>query len=147
MNKKPSIFIQLSIKIIGILGIVFGLGLILINDPYDPWVFAKGLLFGGLFSILKVKLMESTMKKAVKKDPVKAQSYASLHYFMRYLLTGLVLVVAALEPSIGIFGTIIGILSLKLAAYLQGYSEKSTPKDGSVQFVEWEDDEEEASDF
>lgn len=144
MSEKKSIVLQLTILIVAILAIIFGISVIVLDDP---WVFAKGLAFGGIFSILKVKLMESTMKKAVKKDPAKAQAYASLHYFLRYLLTGIVLVIGALEPSISLLGTVIGILSLKLAAYLQGYREKPTPKDGSVEFVEWEEDEEETSDF
>lgn len=147
MIKKSSIFVELSIKIIIILGIISVLGFILIREPYSPVVFAKGLFFGGIFSILKIKLMENTMSKAVQKDSVKAQTYVSMHYFMRYILTGIVLVVAALEPSISIYGAALGVLSLKAAAYLQGKMEKPTPKDGSVEFVEWEDDEEESTDF
>lgn len=146
-KKQPSIFLQLSIKIIIILGIVSVLGFILIREPYSPVVFAKGLAFGGIFSILKIKLMESTVKKSITKDPARAQTFVSLHYFMRYLLTGVLLVVAALEPSISLYGTIIGVLSLKVAAYLQGKMEKPVPKDGSVEFVEWEEDEEESTDF
>lgn len=55
--------------------------------------------------------------------------------------------IGALEPTINLVGVIISLVSMKVAAYLQGYIEKPTPKDGSVAFVEWEDDEEAESDF
>ena len=143
MNSEKPIFILLSIKIFIIIIISFIIGMFFANDIY---AYGKGLALGGIFTILKLKLMEVTISKAVVKDPKAAQSYASIHYALRYILTILVLVVAALEPSINLIGVIIGVLSLKIAAFWQGQNEKPTPKDGSVEFLEWEEDEKE-SDF
>lgn len=144
-NEQPSMFISLTIKTIGILIMAFGIGMFFTSNS---WFYAKGLAFGGIFSILKLKLMEISLRKATSLPPDKAQAYGSLQYFIRFILTGVVLVVAALEPSIDIIGMIIGLLALKGAAVLQGVLAKPTPKDGSVEFVEWEEDEdEETSDF
>lgn len=144
MNSKNSLVGALAIKVIIIIIASFLIGLLFVND----WVaYAKGLALGGIFTILKIQLMQTTFKKAITKKRKSAESYATAHYIMRYLLTLLVIVIGALEPTIHIMGVIIGLLSMKAAAYWQGYKEKPTPKDGSVEFLEWEDDEEENSDF
>ncbi|MCT4542021.1 MAG: ATP synthase subunit I [Vallitalea sp.] len=143
MKSEESIFIPLAFKIILIVGFSFLVGLFFVEDIY---AYGKGLVLGGIFSILKLKLMEVTFKKAINKPPAAAKKYASFHYFLRYLLTILVLIVGALETTINLVGVIISLVSVKLAAYWQGYIEKPTPKDGSIEFLEWEDDEEE-SDF
>ncbi|QUI20908.1 ATP synthase subunit I [Vallitalea pronyensis] len=144
MHSEKSIFIPLTIKMIGIIVLSFGIGLFFVPDIA---AYGKGLALGGIFSILKLKLMEVTFTKALNKPPKAAQTYASFHYFLRYLLSILVLMIGALEPTINLVGVIISLVSMKVAAYLQGYIEKPTPKDGSVTFVEWEDDEEAESDF
>lgn len=144
-NKQSSMVVSLAIKIIGILIMAFGIGLFFSENS---WFYAKGLAFGGIFSILRLKLMEISLYKATSLPPDKAQAYGSFQYFIRFILAGVVLVVAALEPSIDIIGTIIGLLASGGAAVLQGLLTKPTPKDGSVEFVEWEEDEDdETSDF
>lgn len=144
MQSEKSIFIPLTIKMTSIIVLAFGIGIFLIPDIA---AYGKGLALGGIFSILKLKLMEVTFSKALSKPPGAAKNYATFHYFLRYLLSILVLVIGALEPSINLVGVIIALISMKIAAYWQGYLEKPTPKDGSVEFVEWEDDEETESDF
>ncbi|PKM51567.1 MAG: hypothetical protein CVV02_06430 [Firmicutes bacterium HGW-Firmicutes-7] len=144
MNSKHSIVGALAIKVIIIIAASFFIGLFFVND----WAaYGKGLALGGVFTILKIQLMQTTFDKAIVKKRKSAESYATLHYTIRYLLTLIVLFVGALEPTINIGGVIIGLLSMKAAAYWQGYKEKPTPKDGSVEFQVWEDDEEENSDF
>lgn len=109
--------------------------------------YIKGILLGGIFTVLKLFLMEGTFSKAVQKTPGAAIAYARLHYMFRYILTLLIIAIAILEPTIHPVGVIIGLLSMKLAAYWQGMEMKPTPKDGSVEFVEWVDDEDETKDF
>lgn len=143
MDSKKSIVVSLSTKVAIIVLIEFIIGMFFVKDIV---VYAKGLALGGIFSILKIKLMETTFKKALTKPSKAAQTYVSFHYFLRYLLTILVLIIGILEPTINFIGVAISIISPKIAAYWQGYIEKPTPKDGSVEFLEWEDEEEE-SDF
>jgi hypothetical protein len=54
--------------------------------------------------------------------------------------------VGIVTPTISGVAVIIGLTSMKAAAYWQGTLEPKTPLDGSVEFVEWEDDEE-STDF
>lgn len=145
MNQKSkSIVLLLSFKVILILICAFIIGIFFLN----PFTYGKGLLLGGIFTVLKIQLLHTTIKKSVLKAPHAAINYARTHYVLRYILTILVVIIGVLEPSINVVGVIVGLLSMKIAAFWQGLSEKPTPKDGSVTFLEWEDeDEEESSDF
>lgn len=143
MKRNDQILIALSIKIIGIVLVSAIIGFFFVTDLL---IYLKGLLLGTIFTLLKLKLMENSFSKAVLRAPHKANMYVKLHYFIRYTLTLLLLIVAVLEPSISLVGVVIALASMKVAAYWQGISESPTPKDGSVEFVEWEDDEE-PSDF
>jgi len=135
---------QLIIKILIISGISFFIGCFF-TEKIFPW--AKGIMFGAIFSSLKLVLMEKTFQKVVVKDPNQAKRYAQANYFARYLLTGLVLLISALEPTINIIGTIIGLLAMKFAAFWQGIEMPPTPRDGSVEFIKYEIVDDEESDF
>ena len=143
MGKDKPIFLTLSLKVLILLSIAFVIGVIFVEDIS---AYAQGLLLGGIFTILKIKLMENTFKRAVDKEPNAAKTYASMHYMMRYTLTFVVLFVGIAVPTINGIAVIIALLSMKVAAFWQGALEPKTPLDGSVEFVEWEDDEEN-SDF
>ncbi len=97
------------------------IGILLVSNKLS---FTMGLLFGLIFSILKLQLMKNTIKKAVRMSESKAQKYANAQYMIRYALTGVVLVVAALEPSIDLLGVFFGLLSMKVAAYAQIKNQK-----------------------
>lgn len=143
-STDKSMVISLSSKIAIILIGAFLIGILL---EIDLMRYAKGLALGGIFTILKIYLMQLSFSRAIHKAPKAAINYARFHYMIRYLLTTVVVIVAILEPSLHPIGVIIGLLSLKLAAYWQGYQEKPVPKDGSIVFEQWEDDEEESKDF
>ncbi|MBC8542659.1 ATP synthase subunit I [Bianquea renquensis] len=138
-TKTPSLFLQLSWKIAAFCLLLFGVGCIFA----DPLAWGKGVLFGGLFTILRLKMMEIAVKKAVSKPSGRASGYMSAQYFIRYLMSAAVLIVAALEPSIDVLATALAMLSLKVATYAQTLLDKRTPRDGSVEFNEWVDEEDE----
>ena len=108
-NFMPFVMIAFSL-------LVYTIGIVWANDL---WSWTKGILFGLLFSLLKLKLMKTTFDKAVLMPETKAKNYATVHYVLRYLLTGLVLFVAAIEPGINILGVFFGLVSMKAAAYMQ----------------------------
>jgi len=72
-----------------------------------------GVIFGTLIAILNFLELEKTLIKASKMTPRKAQSYTTKHYFIRYLITGLVVLISIKANYINEFGTIIGLLLLK----------------------------------
>ena len=111
----------MPISMIGFSLIVYTIGILWVGDL---WSWTKGILFGLFFSLLKLKLMQNTFNRAVVMAEAKAKNYATLHYVLRYLLTGIVLFVAALEPGIHILGVFFGLVSMKAAAYMQLFLKK-----------------------
>lgn len=144
MKQIKSPAAALSIKVIIILSAALAAGIFLVEDKQ---AYALGIAFGGVFTVLKTVLMERTIAKAVEKPPQAAKNYANAHYMLRYVLTFLVLFVGIASPHLHPIGVALGLLALKPAAYWQGRSEPPSPKDGSVEWLEWEDDDEENSDF
>ena len=96
--------------------IVYIIGILIVTDKLS-WTL--GIIFGLVFSLLKLKLMQNTLAKAVTLPEGKAQKYANVQYMIRYILTGVVLVIAALEPSINLLGVFFGLISMKVGAYAQ----------------------------
>lgn len=101
------------------------IGILVVDDAK---AFTIGLVFGLVFSILKLMLMKNSIKKSVTMPEAKAQRYANVQYMIRYLLTGIVLLVAALEPTINLLGVFLGLLSMKVGAYMQLFVIKKNEK-------------------
>lgn len=143
MAKGNSITRTLSLKVIILLFFILGIGILLTKDIT---AYIQGVLLGGIFTLLKIKLMEITFKRAVTKTPDAAKRYVQANYMLRYVLSFVVLFVGIVTPTIHSIAVILSLLTLKAAAYWQGITEPHTPLDGSVEFLEWEDDDE-PSDF
>lgn len=138
MVKNKPIVQSLVLKVITLLLITLGLGVLVVDDIS---AYVQGLLLGGLFTILRIKLMENTFKRAVEKEENAAKRYVQIHYMLRYVLTFMVLFVGIVMPTINGIAVVIAMTTMKIAAYWHGAIEPRTPLDGSVEFVEWEDDE------
>ena len=134
---------SLSVKVLVILLIALAIGVFISNNPM---AYVQGIALGGIFTLLKVYLMNNTIKRAVTKEPEAAKRFVQAHYMLRYVLSILVLFVGIVTPTIDGIAVIIALLSLKAAAYWQGFTEPHTPLDGSVEFLAWDDDDE-PSDF
>jgi hypothetical protein len=86
-----------------------------------------GLLFGTIFAILNFVLLASTLNKAVRMDSAKAQVYAGSRYYIRYLLTGIVIYISIKSPNMNVYGAISGLIIPKfyiLLSNLFGYRKK-----------------------
>lgn len=83
-----------------------------------------GLLFGSIISVLNLRLLALSVTKALEMSPGKAQIYASSRYLVRMLIIGAVVFVSIKAPYINAMGTIIGLLSAKLAVIQMGTSGK-----------------------
>jgi len=78
--------------------------------------FALGVLLTSALNVLKVKMLERSVNKIVNMENVESgKNFARLQYLLRYFLTGIVLVAAALTPFINIWGAIIGIFTLQIS--------------------------------
>lgn len=138
IKQSNSMFWQLSWKVLVLCVLVFVIGCFFT----DPFSWGMGVLLGGGFTIIRLKWMDHSVEKAVTGDPSKASGYMTRSYFVRYLATAAVLVLAAKVPWISLYSCMIAMFMLKIATFAQGFFEKRAPKDGSVQFEEWVDEEE-----
>lgn len=96
--------------------IVYIAGLLVVTN-YLSWTL--GITLGLIIALLKLKLMENTFKKAVSLSENKAKGYTQRQYMIRYLLTGAVLLIAALTEDISLLGVFFGLISMKIGAYVQ----------------------------
>ena len=112
---------------------LFLIGLLIIQFvyPFEGILpFGTGLLAGILISFAKVVLLEKSISKAVEMDDGgRAKNYANLQSILRYLGTFALIAGAVSFPKIfGLFGIIVGILSLQLAAYITAGVLKAKPE-------------------
>jgi len=81
--------------------------------------FMIGIALGCAHSVVKVALMEKSLLRTIEMEKDGASDMGRMHFYGRYLLTGAVFVVVILSnDAIGMFGTIAGVLSLQIAAYI-----------------------------
>lgn len=106
-----------------------------INDKLlKTLAFALGALLTSALNVLKVFLLERNVQRILDMtDPTSTKGFVTVQYMIRYVLTGVVLVVAALTPFINLWSAILGVLSMQIAAF-------------ALRFMKVDNDEPEAAD-
>lgn len=97
----------------GLLTLIFAILFVLFFDQSKALIL--GLVFGVLISGLNFIDLSNTLQRAVNKSPEKAQSYTVRKYFMRYVMTGVVIFVAVKTPHIHVVSTVLGMLLIKFS--------------------------------
>lgn len=82
-----------------------------------PVAYLLGAFFGIAIGILNFYELALTLEKAVQMAPGKATQYASLKYFLRFLVTAVVLFVAIKSPQLNVLGTVFGLVSIKFVVF------------------------------
>lgn len=115
-----------TISILFLLFCVAGL-LIIINVPFvynleKPLPYCIGLFTGCLLSAVKLFFIHQSLSRVMNiLEDEKAKNYASLQAILRHVGTILVMLLAVFFPKVfGVFGLVIGLLSLRLTAYIAG---------------------------
>ena len=103
---------MITTVVIGAIFIIIGL---ILHENKLAWT--KGVLFGTIFTLLKLALIKKSVDRAINMSKSNATKYTIGQYTIRYALTGVVLVVALLEPSIDFIGTFLGLFTMKVAIY------------------------------
>ena len=111
MNHSVELVISIIKKAIIILAVLIVLSFIFFNEPMK-WTY--GYIFGGLIGILNFMLLARTMERAVEMPPHKAQGYATVNYFVRFAITGIVLIIAFKADYINPLAAVVGIVLIKL---------------------------------
>ena len=116
MNKEAIRKYSMPLTMVVFSALIYLVGLFLVPSKL-AW--GLGIIFGLIMSLLKLWLMETTFTKAMGMTEARAKAYTQRHYMLRYLLTGIVLFIAAIEPSISLFGVFFGLWSMKAGAYME----------------------------
>jgi hypothetical protein len=97
-------------------------GLLVIGFAYpfeQPLPFGVGLLTGSILSVYKVILLERSLERSVDMEQGIVRNYSTLQAILRYTLTIAVFLCAVFFPRvIGVFGVVLGALSLQFSAYI-----------------------------
>lgn len=79
--------------------------------------FALGALLGVALNVGKIVMLDRTVNKAVQMEQKDAGNYVRLQQLLRFVLTGMVFLVAALVPYISIWGAAAGICTLQVSVF------------------------------
>ena len=116
------IIIKIFKRVLVISFFIIGFSLILFNNP-NPIIL--GYIFGIIISMLTLKLLNSTINRAVRMTPAKASAYSMVHYFLRYLVYFVVLSIAAIADYLNFPATIIGLLMVKFVIFISTIFDKN----------------------
>jgi len=87
---------------------------------FEFFPFALGASLVVALNIIKVIMLDRAVDKALTMTEGKdASNYIRLQYFLRFILTGAVLVFAAVSPDdyVSLWGAVAGIFTMPIAAY------------------------------
>ncbi|MBM7561296.1 hypothetical protein JOC49_000816 [Fusibacter tunisiensis] len=99
------------IKIMGVFDLVLvGIGLLFFKEP---WAFIIGVVFGSAIAALNFLQLGNTLTRAVTLPPKQAQAYTTTQYFIRFLISGVVIALSIKAPYINVLGTVLGLVSIK----------------------------------
>lgn len=90
----------------------------------DKLAYYLGLGLGILVAVLMTISMYTTIEKSLNMDQKSAMNYTKRNAIFRLLLIIVVLFAAVFINSINVFSVVLGVLSLKLSAYLQPLTHK-----------------------
>ena len=80
----------------------------------EPKPYLYGMLFGSIINILNFRLMYLSTKKAMALNMKGAQVHIVVNYLIRYMIYGLVLIVAVKADYINLLTVILGLFVVKI---------------------------------
>ncbi|MCL2386096.1 MAG: hypothetical protein FWC89_00965 [Defluviitaleaceae bacterium] len=100
--------------------------------------FFLGIAMAMSVNIAKVFLMKRAVSNAVKREAVAAKLYLQGQYFLRLIITGIVLLVAGLlhPNTVNFMGTFFGILTFPVAMYSMRFFIRDDVKDNHSEILE-----------
>jgi uncharacterized RDD family membrane protein YckC len=109
-----------------------GLAVYFFIYPFEPPpAYTLGLTLGGVQSVIKVVWLEKSILKAMDAGAENASGTAYRDYLGRFLMTAATLAIAfAFRNIFGVFGTVFGVFSLRIAGFITGRLLKNAPAEG-----------------
>ena len=110
-----AIFLSLPVIILG--GVIF---YHLSGYPFNLTSFSVGAVLGTAANVLKVVLLDRSVKKAITLEAAKATNYVNLQALLRFVVTGSALLACVLIPPIkpyAIYGAALTLVAYQVSAY------------------------------
>lgn len=104
---------------------IIGISFFMFDRPQE---IVQGYVFGTIISVLGFILMERTLNRAVKMNPGKASGYTVLHFFLRYIIYFVVLLIAAIADYLNFPATVLGLLIIKFTILFSTFFDKDFMK-------------------
>ncbi len=101
-------------------------------------VYFFGLLFGIVFSMIKIMLIRYSLQKTLVKSQNKAQLMTMGHFLFRYFLTGFVLYISIVNDNLDFFAAMLGVLALQPASHISGHLLRKDGEDIAKKMIEIE---------
>jgi len=108
------------LKSMGLFLIIAGIMLITFSEP---WPIVKGFAFGSIISMVLFKHMYLTLNRGLSMEAARASKYVALQYFIRYIIYGITLAIAAKAPYLNLIATFGGLLIMKVTIQLNNFYE------------------------
>lgn len=92
----------------------------------EPLKFVLGVFIGGVWSILNFKVLQLLCEKAIKMPSGKVPGYLQTRYMLKFLVTGVIIYLAIINPWSNIIGVLLGLLATKVSIYVLQFFQKRT---------------------
>lgn len=80
-----------------------------------------GILLGNIYTLLNFALLGTLVQNAVMREPHSAKRYMRTHYFIRWLLMGVVLSVAFMSPVVNGWCVVVSLFAPKITYTAIGF--------------------------
>ena len=115
---KLSLAAKKMIMVIGASALLIMIGGAIYYRSLEALAFALGALLTSGFNVVKVCMLERNVQKILDMtDAGESKNFIRGQSLIRYVLTGAVLVVAAITPFINLWGAIIGVFTMQISAF------------------------------
>lgn len=122
MLKQTARYMMYGVAGLTVLFLLVGLVVIQFIYPFEPpLAFSLGLVLGSLLTVFKIYLLQRSIQQAVDQEEHAAKNYATLQFLLRHGLTLGFLVLCVLSDHVGLFGGILGFLTMQFSAYIANY--------------------------
>ena len=120
MRKVWEKMVKTMIKNMVVIALICCVTVLLIKENQIHYI--QGIAAGTMVSALKLILLKKRIAKEMGMREDKVFAYSMLGYSARYILTGLLLAVSAVYSFQMFLGTVVGLLTLRVALLIQAFS-------------------------
>ena len=105
--------------------LIVGISFFIFNEAIK---IMQGYIFGAIMGVLGFVLMENSIRRAISMNPGRASRHSMVHYFLRYAIYAVVLVVAAMADYLNFPATVLGLMIIKIIIIFSAFFDKDFMK-------------------